>query len=382
MGNYRSEIFQPDSELEAIIQAYQRTPVLTSIYNKLFEGINYRLRTVAGGRYANHCRPVTPLILLTELCNARCVHCDIWKNRGKEESPTVEQWKKMVSDLREWLGPVKVVFTGGEALLKPFTIELLAHSSAIGLLPEILTHGYWDDQSKIEKMVLARPWMITISVDGIGDLHSLVRGREKFWEKTSATIETVRRVRQEHNLHFKLRLKNVIMSHNLDGVCEVAEYANHPGMEVFFQPIEQNYNTPEDPRWWERSDNWPKDSEKAVRVVQQLIQLKKDGYRIANSFKQLEVMIPYFRNPDSLRVTTQSHDAHEHKALCSALNMLQIQANGDVTVCTSQKPVGNIKTTAIRTIWETRPHWWESGCCLERRLSCAERESLYLPNLS
>jgi MoaA/NifB/PqqE/SkfB family radical SAM enzyme len=106
-------------------------------------------------------------------------------------------------------------------------------------------------------MVFARPWMVTISVDGIGELHTQIRRRERFWEKTSTTIETVKRVRKEHNLRTLIRLKNVIMSHNLDGVCDVARFANQPGMEVFFQPIEQNYNTREDPRWWEHSENWP-----------------------------------------------------------------------------------------------------------------------------
>jgi MoaA/NifB/PqqE/SkfB family radical SAM enzyme len=306
------------------------------------------------------------------------VHCDIWKNRGREESPTVDQWKNLLSDLRDWLGPVQVVLTGGEALLKPFTIELVAHASSLGLSAELLTHGYWDDQSKIEKLVLARPWMITISVDGIGDLHTQIRRRDKFWEKTSTTIETVKRVRRENKLKTIIRLKNVIMSHNLDGVCDVARFANQQGMEVFFQPIEQNYNTPEDPLWWEHTDNWPRDTQKAVRVIEQLIAMKRQGFRIANSYEQLKVMIPYFRDPDSLRVTTQSHEAHERKANCSVLTMLQIQANGDVTTCTSQKPVGNIKTTPVREIWENRPRWWESGCCLERRLTTAEKETVSL----
>jgi MoaA/NifB/PqqE/SkfB family radical SAM enzyme len=284
--------------------------------------------------------------------------------------------------LRSWLGPAQIVFTGGEALLKPFTIDLVAHASSLGLFVEILTHGYWDDQSKIEKLALARPWKVTISVDGIGELHTQIRRRDKFWEKTSTTIETVKRVRDENHLNTVIRLKNVIMSHNLDGVCDVARFANQPGMEVFFQPIEQNYNTPEDQRWWEHTDNWPHDPEKAVRVVEQLIELKRQGFRIANSYEQLKVMIPYFRDPDALRVATQSHEAHEHRALCSTLTMLQIQANGDVTVCTGQKPVGNIKTTPVREIWANRPHWWESGCCLERRLTAAERQTVSLGSVA
>src|SRR5215470_10199757 len=101
---------------------------LAYLYRRVHEGANYRLRTFAQGRFASHCRPTSVLFLLTELCNARCVHCDIWKNRGKEDSPSAEQWKSVLTELRDWLGPVQVVFTGGEALLKPFTAELAGHA--------------------------------------------------------------------------------------------------------------------------------------------------------------------------------------------------------------------------------------------------------------
>ena len=60
---------------------------LATAYARIHEAINYRLRTfaeVAGLPTAG--RP-SIAILLTERCNARCVHCDIWKNRGKEVDP-------------------------------------------------------------------------------------------------------------------------------------------------------------------------------------------------------------------------------------------------------------------------------------------------------
>jgi MoaA/NifB/PqqE/SkfB family radical SAM enzyme len=320
--------------------------------------------------------------MLSYRCNARCVHCDIWKNRGKEDSPSLEQWKSLLSDLREWLGPVHVFISGGEALLKPYAIDVAAHASRLGLFVEFLTHGYWDDQTKIEKLALTRPWRVTISLDGIGDVHSEIRGRENFFEKTAATIETLKRVRNEHKLKFEIRLKTVIMRQNLEHVSDIARFANQDGMHVFYQPIEQNYNTAEDSRWFEHSDTWPPDSRKAVATVKELIRLKRAGLPIANSYAQLEAMIPYFRNPDALRIATQSHSAHERKALCSALTMLQVEADGDVVVCTGMEPVGNIKTDSIRRIWESRPRWWESGCCLAHRCSVAEKSAYSLPVLT
>src|SRR3954447_5541085 len=168
-------------------------------YRQAYEGLNYRLRTFAGGRWAAQCRPTSIGLMMTDLCNARCVHCDIWKNKAREDTPTVEQWKTVLSDLRRWLGPVHVFLSGGEALLRPVTVDLLAHGSQIGLLMEVLTHGYWDDQSRIEKVALANPWRVTVSCDGIGETHNKIRGRDNFFEKTSATIQTLQRVRKEND---------------------------------------------------------------------------------------------------------------------------------------------------------------------------------------
>ena len=101
------------------------------LYRRAYEGANYRLRGAAGGRFASWCRPTSIVILLTELCNARCVHCDIWKNKGKEDGPTFEEWKTVLRDLRSWLGPVHIAFSGGEGMLRPFTTDLAAYASSL-----------------------------------------------------------------------------------------------------------------------------------------------------------------------------------------------------------------------------------------------------------
>ena len=355
---------------------------MDELFRRVYLGVNYRLRTVAGGRWADHCRPTDIGFMMTNLCNAKCVHCDIWKNKGKDDTPTPEQYKTVLTDLRSWLGRVPVFFSGGEALLRPYTPDLLAHASRVGLWGEILTHGYWDDQTKIEQVARANPGRVTVSLDGVGEAHTVVRGRDRFFEKTSRTLETLRRIRAEEKLTYEVRLKTVIMQQNLHDVHSVAEFAAANGFECFYQAVEQNYNTPEDPRWFESSANWPHDPEQAVAAVQRLIELKRKGLPIRNSYNQLETMIPYFRNPDAMRVVIQSHTAHLKRPVCSASTNIQVQPNGDVLACYSMPPVGNIKTTPIREIWRNRPAWWRGGCCMERRCTPAEKENLGLTTIS
>jgi MoaA/NifB/PqqE/SkfB family radical SAM enzyme len=338
------------------------------LYKRFYEGLNYRLRLFAGGKWAAHCRPVTIVFLLTERCNARCIHCSIWQNRAKEEPPSVEALKSTLHELREWLGPVQVTFSGGEALLKPYTTELVRYASSLGLLVEVLTHGYWEDQARIEALARARPWRVTVSFDGIGEVHNKIRGRDDFFEKTSATIETLRRKRGKKEEPVPVLLKTVIMQHNLEHICNIAEFAAERNLQVFYQPIEQNYNTTEDPEWFQHSENWPIDPNRAVEVVNQLIAMKHRGKPIMNSVQQLQAMAAYFKAPAELRVAVQNHTAHEPRPICSALTNIQVQANGDVVLCPSIPAVGNIKNSSIRDIWRNRPHLWEKGCCLDWRV--------------
>lgn len=304
------------------------------------------------------------MFLLTERCNARCLHCDIWKNKGGEDTPGLEGWTKVLRDLRTWTGPIPLVFTGGEALLRPFTVDLAKEAVQLEFPLEVLTHGYWIDQSRVEKLALTNPWRITMSLDGVGETHSRIRGRNDFWERSNQTVETLLRLREEHKLTFTMRFKTVIMEHNLADLEALARFATRPGVEVFYQPIEQNYNTAEDPRWFESSANWPRDPEKAVAAVETLIRLKEEGLHIANTRRELDVMIPYFRDPIGMRVVTQAHQAQMRHLACGALTNLQIQGNGDVTICANRPPIGNVMKEPIRTIWTRRPAYWRSGCCL------------------
>jgi MoaA/NifB/PqqE/SkfB family radical SAM enzyme len=356
------------------MNARSASPVLADLRRRAYLAVNYRMRTFAGGKWADRCKPTDIGFLMTNLCNAKCVHCDIWKNKGKDDTPTVEQYQATLTEMRGWLGPVHVFFSGGEALLRPYVPEVLAHAARVGLYAELLTHGYWDDQSRIEKAAMANPGRITVSLDGIGETHTIIRGKPHFFEKTTRTLETLKRLRTEHKLAFAIRLKTVVMEQNLHDAANVARYAQDNGFEVFYQAVEQNYNTPEDPRWFETSANWPKNPSRAVDTVRTLIGLKKNGAPIRNSYQQLNAMIPYFQNPDAMRVTVQQHTSHLKHPVCSALTGIQVMPNGDVLTCYGMPSVGNIRLQPIQEIWANRQRWWNGGCCLETRLSAAEAE--------
>ena len=256
--------------------------------------------------------------------------------------------------------------------MRPYATDLVAYGSKSGLFVELLTNGYWKDQTRIETLARANPSRVTLSLDGIGETHSRVRGRDDFWEWTSRSIETLRREREAEHLNYGIRLKTVIMAQNLEHAVDVAHYAGDNGLEVFYQPIERNYHSAEDPQWFQHSPTWPADASKAIGVVEQLMALKREGLPIRNTYAELEVMIPYFRDPAASQDSVKSHSAHERRQSCAALTTLQIEPNGDVKTCSRMPPVGNIRERRIRDIWNSRPRWWDEGCCRQRQLVAIE----------
>jgi MoaA/NifB/PqqE/SkfB family radical SAM enzyme len=304
------------------------------VYRRLYLSANYRLRSMLGGRLAGLVRPTSIALLLTTRCNARCVHCDIWKNDGKEQDAlTLAEWRQVLSEMRRWLGPVPICMTGGEALLRPDAPDIAAYAFGLGFFVEFLTNGYWKDQRRIERLARARPSRVTISVDGVGEAHNTVRGHHDFWEMTHQSIQTLRRLREQEGFAYSIRLKTVIMAHNLDHVAEVAHFAAANGLDVLYQPVEQNNNAPDDPRWFERAPTWPRDSEKAVATVDQLVDLQRKGLPIVNSEGEFNAMRSYFLDPGGQGTAVQAHAAHEGHALCASLGNMQIQPN--LTVSTT-----------------------------------------------
>src|ERR1035438_9506138 len=116
-----------------------------------------------------------------------------------------------------------------------------------------------------------------ICVPGWGRSPSFSRVARLCSSPTRPSWTRMRSRSEDPSLRYRILLKTVIMEQNLDELGAVARFATRPGLAVFYQPIEQNYNTAENPKWFVTSPTWPRHPEAAVRAVLQLIQLKRDG---------------------------------------------------------------------------------------------------------
>lgn len=152
--------------------------------------------------------PKYPLVLqlpITYKCNSRCVMCNIPNMKVKKEM-SLEEFDVVIKDsIFKKINSVGV--NGGEPFLLP---NLVSYVKIILTLPNIknfniitngfLTNKVLEDSHEIYKLCKAKQvkFHISISLDGYGEIHDLVRGVPNAFERTMNTIYKLKEQRKEY----------------------------------------------------------------------------------------------------------------------------------------------------------------------------------------
>ena len=116
-----------------------------------------------------------PLLIfyVTARCNSRCVSCDWWKSDGAADL-TLDEVRTLTTDLPA-LRTRRVVFSGGEPLLRRDVFEMADVFRTQGLKLHLLTSGLFLERDA--EQVAARFEEVTLSLDGPRrDLYRQIRG--------------------------------------------------------------------------------------------------------------------------------------------------------------------------------------------------------------
>lgn len=130
----------------------------------------------------------TVVVETTRRCNLRCLHCgsNCDANDPLGELSTSE-WQRVLAELAG-LGTEKIVFSGGEAFLKPEFDQLLtaAQNNQIGF--GIITNGIVLPDRYLELFSTVKPYAIGISIDGNKETHNYIRQNSQAWLKSLQTV--------------------------------------------------------------------------------------------------------------------------------------------------------------------------------------------------
>jgi len=161
----------------------------------------------------------------TKQCNLHCVHCYASAtSRPAPDELTGDEARVMIDDIAQFGSPV-ILFSGGEPLMRPDLLDMIAHARAAGLRAVISTNGTLISRSVAEKLAHAGLSYVGVSLDGLQPVHDKFRGVVGCFQKALEGIRNCQAVGVKVGLRLTLNKHNVA---DLPGIFDLIEREGIP----------------------------------------------------------------------------------------------------------------------------------------------------------
>ncbi len=282
------------------------------------------------------------IMFINSICNLTCEHCFYWRNLNQRDDLTYEEFARLSADL----GPLEILnLSGGEPFIrKEFgrICSLFITNNGVKQI-YVPTNGYYTEKTEQQlREVLAHRSLqlfgIEISLDGMPEYHNKFRGNPKSFEKAMETYDMLARLqREDARLH--IHCNTVAMNTNMDEIWRLTEYLHErcPQMEHHNLAVIRG------------------DRKNASLTGPALAQYQALYRHIAEVWADrekgrfgasVEPMLQY------TKVRTLEAQAQVVPCKAGVLSAV-VYANGDVSVCETHPPLGNLRQRSFREIWDS-----------------------------
>jgi MoaA/NifB/PqqE/SkfB family radical SAM enzyme len=306
--------------------------------------------------------PIIGNILILNRCNLKCFYCypNVFNRQITDMS--LDDFKKIVDILKKH-GTKIVILLGGEPLLRKDLEQFVDYVIGKGMFCEVVTNGYF---VKERLAALKKADSVCISIDGDEEANDKNRGKGCF-KKAMEAINICR----ENNIHF--RIKAVITRNNLNSLDFLGKLARDKGAVLMaITPTlydDREYSAEAKKLWIDKNEYH--------RVIQKLIQLKKEGCPIFHSYTALNYCLQWPYEFHEIvyedQLTRDNRLSNGQKIIpCSALQY-QVFVDVDGTFFITCIKTFNIKAKSILEM--DFDEWWIP----QERFNC--KTCALLPNL-
>ena len=273
-------------------------------------------------------KPRWMLIMATDLCNSRCVHCQIWENKKTHENLTPAEVKTLLSN-PIMQGIEYIINTGGEATTRLDLTELLLaeHAAVPNAVINLSTNALMPERAyQCVKALLEAGTTVEIgvSLDGIGSKHDDIREAKGNFEKADWLIKQMKELRKQYPEKLVIGLGSVLIDRTLPNLAEVKQYC-------------ENLGVPHTIAWYNATPFYNNTGTNQEHQKEEIIKIVQDMPKNLITEKWLGWM--------------------ENKPInfkCFSLfDFCVIKSNGDVTPCLTHwnTVAGNIRENTISEIW-------------------------------
>jgi radical SAM protein with 4Fe4S-binding SPASM domain len=196
------------------------------IRNRTLSGI-YKSAFIEQGRNSLRLAHVE----LTHRCNFKCIHCYIREDNPKGAELSLNEYSKLIKQLKE-LQCLTVVLTGGEPLLHPQFIEIYRLLKSSGFLIIVMTNAYALSGEHFKLFKEMPPYSIEVSLYGFS---------KYVFEKITQTKFDYKIVKNNIvkliSMGLKVNIKSVILNSNFNELQLYKRFARRHKLRFRFDVI-------------------------------------------------------------------------------------------------------------------------------------------------
>ncbi|MFD2673286.1 putative heme d1 biosynthesis radical SAM protein NirJ2 [Marinicrinis sediminis] len=167
----------------------------------------------------------------TNQCNMFCDHCYREAGVRQDEELDTQEAKKLLDEIAS-AGFKIMIFSGGEPLMRPDIVELVAYASEAGLRPVFGTNGTLLTESLARELKEAGAMAMGISLDSLDPVkHNRFRRYHHAYEEAVAGMEACRAANLPFQIHTTVMDWN---QHEVTGLSDLAVEYGARGHHIFF----------------------------------------------------------------------------------------------------------------------------------------------------
>jgi radical SAM protein with 4Fe4S-binding SPASM domain len=285
--------------------------------------------------------PITrlPVLILYphSRCNSRCVMCDIWRSRSRDELNPAD----IACWLQEWhrLGVKRVVLSGGEALLHSRLWELCAHLRAANIGITLLTAGLLLQREATELVRYCDD--VIVSLDGPPEIHNRIRNVPRAYEKLAEGVAAVKEADERVIVSGRCTVQRA----NHHALCATVETAHTLGLDrISFLAVDVSTEAFNRAGGWERErveqvalgvEDLPRLSGELDLLEQNYTHDFTSGFIAESPVKLRRRLLQYFA------ALLRQADFYPNECNAPWVSSV-IEADGTVRPCFFHAPLGNL----------------------------------------
>ena len=143
--------------------------------------------------------PVQLYLVLNAECDLRCRMCRFWQGVYEEPGREILTTAEIVTLFDECAdaGTRSVILTGGEPFLRPDLLDLVDAAASRFPFVRLQTNGLHLTEDAAGRLVASGLDVLWVSLDGVGETHDRIRGRDGAFETILAGLQRLRAAKKE-----------------------------------------------------------------------------------------------------------------------------------------------------------------------------------------